>query len=173
VRHQDALVVVLEHDGIRDPDGRLHSAEELLDFLTVEVRVLLFVHSNNLLGAGDDSRLRRRGTLDGHQRLDGRLDLLKHRAEPRSAHVVADRCHEAAVRADRADVLGDVAGPSQGVPSLPDTNHRNWRFRRDTVDVAMQVDVEHGVANHRHPALRGGVEQRGDSFARNELGHGR
>src|SRR3954468_16851137 len=46
MRHQDALVVVFEHDRVRDGNRRLYRAEELLYLLALEVRILLFVHAD-------------------------------------------------------------------------------------------------------------------------------
>jgi hypothetical protein len=77
------------------------------------------------------------------------------------------------VRTDCPNVLGNVPRASQCVPPLPDPNHRDWRLRRDTVDVAMEIDVEHGVADYRHAPLGGGVEQGRDAISRDELLHGR
>ena len=63
--------------------------------------------------------------------------------------------------------------PPQRMASFPHANNRDRGFGRDTVDVAMEIDVEHGVADYRHAPLGGGVEQGRDAISRDELLHGR
>ena len=80
-----------------------------------------------------------------------------------SAGIVADRGDEIAPRPDRAHVLRDVARAAQGEAPLANAYDRDGRFGRDALDVAVEVDVEHRVADHGDARVRRRTEaeQRG------------
>ena len=64
--------------------------------------------------------------------------------------VVADHAQQARLRAERGGVARDVGGAAQALFLALHMHDRHRRFRRDAVDVAEPVAVEHDVADHQH-----------------------
>src|SRR3954468_22522641 len=63
-RHEHTLVVILENERVRVPNGAIDGVQKTIDLDAFEVGVLLFVHAYHLLSASDDPCLGRRRTLD-------------------------------------------------------------------------------------------------------------
>jgi hypothetical protein len=77
-----------------------------------------------------------------------------------TGHILADGRHQCKMRLDGEHVLGDVGRTAERVAALADAHHRDRGFRRDPLDVASQVHVQHGIAHDDHAAATSGREQR-------------
>jgi hypothetical protein len=80
-------------------------------------------------------------------------------AQPGAGDVIADRCHERAVCIDGEDVLGHVCRAAESITTVTDPHHRHGGLGRDPLDIAAQVHIEHGIADHDDPAATRGREQ--------------
>jgi hypothetical protein len=48
-------------------------------------------------------------------------------------------------------ICGDIACPAEHLARLIDQQHRDRRFRRDPLDIAVDEAVEHNIANYSNP----------------------
>ncbi len=108
----------------------------------------LLVGANDLLLAGDEA-----GLADGRARVGGdavRLDpglACQQLAQAGAGRVLSDQAHEHGFAAQGGDVVGHIAGAAEHLlgPAQPDDRH--WSFRGDPFDVAVDITVEHHVAD--------------------------
>ena len=140
---QNALVVVLEDKRIGGVDGVDAGRQKALDLDAPDIRIVLFIEADDLLGAREDARLGGGAALDRHDGPRIRADLAQHFLDYLALGVVADRADESALRSDGGDVLRDVGGAAQRQLLLADAHHRHRRFGRYPVDIPAQVNVEH------------------------------
>jgi len=120
--------VDLEHERVRVVDRAADGGEQSVDFSAIEIAVFLLVDAHDLLRPRHDARLRRRRAVHCDERSHLRADRLEHAAEMLSGHVVADRGHEVAHRADRPHVLRDVPRAAERMAPFPDAHDGNRRL---------------------------------------------
>ncbi len=101
---------------------------------------------------GDEAQLARgrpRG-VDHQMRID-QVGMLRERgAEDLPFGIIPDDAHEGARGAQRRDVARHVAGAADDEFLALDGEHRGRRLGRDALDLAIDIAVEHEVADAQH-----------------------
>ena len=67
----------------------------------------------------------------------------------------------------------DVASAAEGVAPIADADDRDGRFRRDALDVAAEVHVEHRITDHGDAPVGGGMQERDEAVSSERTRHGR
>ena len=65
--------------------------------------------------------------------------------------IVADHANQVAARPGGGDVGGDIGRAARRIAPVGHVHHRHRCLRRDALDVADEVPVEHQVADDRDP----------------------
>jgi hypothetical protein len=73
---------------------------------------------------------------------------VEHPHQARAVRVVADNPDKPRFRAERGGVGGHVGGAAERVPLRLHMHHRHGRLVRDAPDGAVDVMVEHHIAQH-------------------------
>ena len=88
----------------------------------------------------------------------GSEQLLEHA----SRLVVADDADQGHLRAERRGVARDIGRTARPLLAARDLDHRHRRFRRDALNVAEPVAIEHHVADDQRARTRNGVAKVGE-----------
>ena len=93
--------------------------------------------------------------------------------ERRAGLVGAGHRQERELRAQRRGVARDVGRPAGALFAARDLDDGHRRLRRDALDVAEPVAVEHDVADDEHARTRRAVAELGEARLRGGLRHQR
>ena len=113
----------------------------------------LDVEAKQLLGAADDAGLGDGGERAGNHAYGVDAGSLEDGGEFSLLGVVAPEAGEKGLAAEAGEIHGDV-GCAAGTLVAPGVaEDRNWSLGRDALDVAVDVAVEHDVADDEHLEL--------------------
>ncbi len=148
---QATLAVVGEHQDLvlldQGQETILHRSQHFMS------RNILEVHPQQLL------------LVRHHAQLDGGVDRgvamqvglhvagAEQRLQRTAGLVVADHAQHAYLGAQRGGVARHVGGAAEAFVAALDLHHRHRRFRRDALDIAKPIAVEHHVARHQDARL--------------------
>jgi hypothetical protein len=96
---------------------------------------------------------------------------VKHLPNANSGGVIAYGADHFAARPNRGDVLRYVRRAAERKLPLGYPDDRDRRFRGDSIDVAAQIYVEHGVANDCDAPAACGIQERLQPLACYRLDH--
>src|SRR6185503_5492370 len=118
-------------------------------------RRLFEVDAQELLAAADDAQLLRGGqaAVVVQARVDAHF--FQQLLERPAGLVAADHREQARARAELGAVPGDVGRTAQALVFAANQNDGYRSLRRNARHLAEPVAVEHHVADHQHPGLRG------------------
>lgn len=153
---EDALVVILEDQGIGIGDGAVDGEEEGLHLGPAEIGVDLLIDPHDLLAPRDDTGLGRGGAIDGDDPPRVGAEGGEHGAHALAGAVVPDGSDELELRTDGRDVLRDVGGPAERLHPVADADDGDGGLGGDPFDIAAQVDVEHRIPDDGDPAASSG-----------------
>jgi hypothetical protein len=159
LRNEYALVVIFQHERVGFSDGIANGEQHSVNVVALEIRVILLIDAHHLLRSSDDARFRRRRAIDRHERAKTRAHRAEHRANLSAAEIITDRRDEIAGRPDSANVLRNVPRAAECVSAIVNVDNGDGRFRRDPLDLAAQIDVEHCIADDSNPPRGRRVEQ--------------
>ena len=105
------------------------------------------------MAAADEARLHRgRAGGIGEQSVIDPARGCSQPVQDARLHVLADQADQHGIPAEFRDVAGEVAGAAQHVHRFaPLMEHRDRRLGRDPADLAIDIAVEHDVADDQHP----------------------
>jgi hypothetical protein len=66
--------------------------------------------------------------------------------------ILSDNTQDGYLHSPAAKIFDDVCGTAEGSRAANNVQDRDWRFRRDTLDVPPKVFVQHQIAYHNDPA---------------------
>ncbi len=165
VRHdrgfQRGLAVIRQDQRAATGEPGIDSRHQRRLFLGEKPGAAFVVGAHYLLAAGDEARLADRRPAGAHHQsgFDAGA-LLQDAAQPGARLVLADQADQDRARAERGDVARHVAGAARHFACFAQPDHRDRRFGRDTLDLAVQEAVQHDVAQaqngqpgeiHRYP----------------------
>ena len=163
--HQHALVVILEDHGIGIGHRAIDGGEQRLHFGSGAVGHHLLVDAQQLLRAREHAGLGGGGARGLHQAARVAAERGDELQQPQPRGVVAHHGHQLDAGTDGGDVLHDIGRTAEGVLALAHVDHRHRRLGGDAIDVAAQVDVEHGVSDDGNAKFGGTLEQNGQAGA--------
>ena len=150
-----ALVIIREHDGVEALAELLRDVVlQARDVDDIRRRRFLEVKAQHLLMAADDAQLRRRRAI----RMDKPAEINSARRElfleTLAMVILADIARNRRAAAEPREVVRDVCRAAERLLLRRDVRDGHGRLRRDTIDLAVVVLVEHDVADDEDVALR-------------------
>ena len=150
---QRAFVVVFENDNVDAfiVDDVLAPGNQFSRPRLFQLARLLFIHPQELLSIADDARFDGGGTTR-HFDQSGRSDALglKQPLDFLSGSIVANRRSHLHLRTERNQILRNVGCSTQTPVPLVNVDDGHRGLRRNPVDLADEVGVEHHVADDKH-----------------------
>ncbi len=158
---QQTLRVVAQDHRVAFRRTLAHELRHAVPIRVREHRRRLPIRSHDLLVVRDDARLARGRPIEDRED-PGVVDILRTQqlAHLRGKRVVTDRTGECDARAQRAQVVGHVAGAAEREGMVDHGDDRNGCLGRDARDRSPDPFVDHQVADDHDPKAVRAVEER-------------
>ena len=152
------LVVILDADDVSGGDGSNGSIDQLPGSLSINRARFLKVEADHLLrmsvlSGADEAHLAGGGAVAFDQAGDIGMNLTEQPAKGPAGVVAAKGADDGDFCGEGGQISGDAGGSAEAKLLFFKMQHRHRRFGAEAVGAAVEIAVDHQVADQNHPAL--------------------